>query len=131
MYIAISFFRSSLSHIYYSQLYSEFRYPLILFSLWTCPSESIPSPYPMSSLVVSPQGWAPLALACTGMLCEPKSHRGTRNKTHINIQTYNIKQEAGVKRAARSWWETWAPTWARVFILLGQYKEKAKVKIKL
>jgi hypothetical protein len=70
-YIAISFFRSSLSHIYYSRLYSEFRSPLTLFSLWTCPSESIPLPYPVSSLVVRPQGWAPLALACMSMLCEP------------------------------------------------------------
>jgi hypothetical protein len=60
-YIAISFFRSSLSHIYYSRLYSELQSPLTLFSLWMHPSESIPLLCPVSSPVVRPQGWVPLA----------------------------------------------------------------------
>jgi hypothetical protein len=60
-YTEISFLRSSLSHIYYSPLYSELRSAFTLFSLWMHPSESIPSPYAMSSPVVRPQEWAPLA----------------------------------------------------------------------
>jgi hypothetical protein len=41
-YIAISFFRSSLFHTYYSQLYSKLCSPLTLFSLWTRLSDAFP-----------------------------------------------------------------------------------------
>jgi hypothetical protein len=59
-YTEISFYRSSLFHNYYSQLYSEFHSPLTLFSLWMHLLESIPSPYPMSSPVVRSQDLVPL-----------------------------------------------------------------------
>jgi hypothetical protein len=45
------------------------------------------------------------APARVGMLHEPKSDGGMRNKTHTNKQTYNIKQNASIGRAACSWWE--------------------------
>jgi hypothetical protein len=56
------------------------------------------------------------------------SDRGTRNKTHTNIQTYNIKQ--------KSWrWEGCTFPMGNVstylsqsIYFIGQYKEKTQVK---
>jgi hypothetical protein len=61
-----------------------------IFFLCTCPSESIPLPSPMSSLVVRPQGWALLGTTwpatCVGMLREPKSS-GKWEIRHTDTQT--------------------------------------------
>jgi hypothetical protein len=132
LYIGVSFLRSSLSHTYYSRLYSELHSPLTLFFLWTHPSESVPLPCPMSSLVVRPQGWAPLVRD----LCRYAAWTWLRAVGEWEIrhtQTLDMNQKIEICH-----WEgcTFLVGYASTFLshsvyFKGQYKEKTPGEIKL
>jgi hypothetical protein len=65
------------------------------------------------------------------MLCEPKSNGGMRNKTHTNIQTYNIKQKSWGREGCTFLMGNVSAYLSQSVYFIGQYKEKTQVKIKL
>jgi hypothetical protein len=107
------------------------NFALPSFSLWMHPLESIPSPCPMSSLVVRPHVGHHLPQPAWVCCMSLTKSDGEREKDTCRQQTYNTKQ--------KSWgWEDCTFLMGNVSAYLsqsgyfiGQYKEKTQVKIKL
>jgi hypothetical protein len=67
-----------------------------------------------------------------GMLHEPDQERwGTRNKTHADIQTYNIKHRSWGREGCMFLMGNVSTYLSQSVYFIRQYKEKTQVKIKL